>query len=126
MATLSQEMLGGISEIITELGSPTFSWNNNSYPCIASVSQFNRDLAEGGFTIEQLLTMTVPRYDADGNPTFPNDTPPQAQMVISFNGNQYRIESIKTDAIYDYDTSNSQTNNGTRFRIAAVSANRGI
>lgn len=129
MGTLHQEIVDGLSEMMVDLGSPTFVWATDgaTYPCIASVSQFTRNLEVGGFSTDKLLTMTVPRYDSTGNPTFPSDVIPQPQQKVTFNGDQFRIESVKQDAIFDHDSNNNQTTNtGARIRIVGVNTSRGI
>lgn len=126
MGTLSQEVLQDINEIMSEFGNPTFVWNSSTYPCIASLSQFNRNLVEGGFIVEQMLTITIPRYDLSGNATFPNDVLPEAQQLLTFNSKKFRIENVKIDSIYDYDSNGNQLTNGSRIRIVAVGITRGL
>jgi len=110
----------GMKHIISELGSPYFTWNNETYACIASVSQFNRDLVEGGFTVEQMLTLTVPLFDESGGRVFSGEVYPEAQDKITFNGKVYRIENVKQDSILE----DSAT--PTRLRIVAMGITRGI
>jgi|ERR1041385_503953 hypothetical protein len=110
----------GIRHIISELGSPYFIWNGQLYSCIASVSQFNRDLVEGGFTVEQMLTLTVPLFDESGGRVFAGETYPQAQEKVTFNGKVYRIENVKQDSIFQDGSS------PTRLRIVAMGITRGI
>jgi hypothetical protein len=126
MGTLHAEMIADMAEIEGELGNPSFVWNNVSYTCIASLSQFNRDLVEGGFTVEQMLTITIPRYDPSGNETFPGDVIPQAQQRIMFNGKPFRIENVKQDSVFDYGTDGVATTNGARIRIVSVGITRGL
>lgn len=128
MGNLHNEMIADIAVIQGELGFPTFVWvkDGATYPCVASVAQFTRDLVEGGFTVDQLLTMTVPRYDTQGSPTFPNDIIPEAQQRITFQGQPYRIENVKQDSVYDYDSSGTPTSTGARLRIVAINTTRGI
>ena len=126
--SLSKEMLSDISVIMRESGNPTWTWavDGNVYPCVASISKFKRDLVEGGFVLDELLTLTVPRYDFFDNPIFPSDIIPAPQQRLTFNGVHYRIESVKVDAIYDYNENGNKLTNGTRIRIIAVCPFRGI
>ena len=115
-----------MAEITGDLGTPTFIWGGNTYNCIASVAQFNRDLGDGGFRTQQLLTITCPRYDVNGDSIFPNDVIPQSQQKITFNGIAFRIENVKQDAVYDYGTDGVQSTNGARLRIVAIDVTKGI
>ena len=126
MGTLHQEMIEDMGSINADLGAPSFTWNGGTYNCIANVAQFNRDLGDGGFRTQQLLTITVPRYDIEGNTIFPGDVIPQSQQKITFNGIQFRIENIKQDAVYDYGTDGVQSTNGARLRIVAIDVTKGI
>lgn len=127
MPTLHEEIIDAIGQMEADLGSPTFTWQGNSYNCIPSVSTLRRDLETGGFQVYKLLTMTVARYDASGNAIFPNDALPQPQQTLTFENLQYRIETVKHDSIYDVDNFGNRTSNGgARMRIIAVSTTRGI
>lgn len=112
--------------IESELGNPSFTWGGNAYTCIANLSQFNRDLGDGGFRTQKLLTITVPRYDTAGSYIFPNDVLPQSQQSITFNNEQFRIESVKQDSVFDYGTDGVATSVGARIRIIAIDTTRGI
>lgn len=121
-------MLQDLATIHGELGYPTFVWvkDGNTYPCIASLSQFNRDLGEGGFRTQLLLTMTVPRYDTAGDYTFPNDVIPQPQQKVTFQGKSFRIENVREDTVLDYDSSGTPTSSGARIRIIATDITKGV
>jgi len=118
--TLHQEMIKDLTTIQCELGNPSFVWSGGTYTCIASLSQFNRSLVDGGFTIEQMLTITVPLYDISGTSTFPGDVIPQAQQRIIFNGKPFRIENVKQDSVLDNE------GKSVRIRIVALGITRGI
>ena len=124
--TLHEEMLADMAVIRYDTGSPTFIWYGVSYPCIASISTFNRDLVDGGFTMEQLLTLTVPRYDSGGSPTFSNDVLPQPQQRLTYGTKLFRIETVSNDSVANYDSSGTAINNGARVRIVAIGLVRGI
>lgn len=72
------------------MGTPIFTFQGNDYACIPSVNSFQRDLEEGGFSTGKLLTMDVPLVDSSGNDLF--TVLPQPQNLLTYNGEQYRIE----------------------------------
>jgi len=118
MIATQEFVLEGLSFIEDALGNHTFTWlvDNNDYPCIASVSQFQRTLDTGGFRVEKLLTMTVRQYDLDGNYIFPNNVIPQSEQKLTYNGSQYRILSVHIDTI----------GTGARLRIMAIDTSKGL
>lgn len=128
MPTLHNEMIADMEVMQNDLGNPSFVWltDGGTYKCIANLSQFNRDLGDGGFRTQLLLTITVPRYDKDGTPIFPNDIIPQAQQKIRYNGDFYRIENVKQDSVFDYDSSGTSTSAGARIRIIATDTTKGL
>jgi hypothetical protein len=109
-------VLQGIRHISKEMGQHTFQWlfDSNYYPCYASVQTFKRDLETGGFSIDLLITMTVPLFDINDEPTFPNGIPIPQQKIL-YNGNTFRIASIVNDTIGD----------GARLRITGYSPFKG-
>lgn len=113
-------MILDMDEIMNDLGSPHFTWNSVSYDCIASVAQYEKQLGDGGFTIAQLLTLTIPRYKSDGTPVFTLDVIPQAQQRITYQTKAYRIINVKEDSVFDVGA------NGARIRIVAESIQRGV
>ena len=130
MGNLHQEILDDISDIMLEFGSPVFTWpeiGGTEYGCIASISQFNRVLEMGGFSTDLLLVMTVPRYDLDGNTTFPNDILPEPQQRIIFNNLLFRIEIVKQDSIFNInERGEKDSDTGARIRITAMSITKGV
>ena len=110
----------GIKHIIDQLGSPYFTWKGQQYNCIGSISQFYRELEEGGFTTEQLLTMTVPLFDNNNGRIFTGENYPQAQQKIVFKGLTYRIQNVKQDSILEDGTL------PTRLRIVATCDTKGL
>ena len=128
MESLHDYILKSIRHINKEVGYPTFTWlvDNNQYTCIASIAEFKRDLVEGGFKVEKLLTMTDPLYDKNGNYTFPNNVLPTSQQLLSYQGLNYRIESVKQDGVFDQAMGKQTSTSGARIRIVAVSTTRGI
>jgi hypothetical protein len=122
-------MIQDMAVIQADTGQPSFVWSTdgNTYQCIAGLSQFNRSLVDGGFTVEQMLTITVPRYDTEGSPIFPNDIIPQAQQRVVFNNKSFRIENVKQDSVYNYGTDGvATTTSGVRLRIVAIGITKGI
>ena len=99
------------------LGNNTFTWlfDNNQYPCVASIVDYKRELDEGGFTIDKLLNMTVRQFDSFGNPVFVNGIP-QSQQKLIFTGQTFRILNVEIDNI----------GTGARIIIHAVCPNRGV
>lgn len=127
MDSLFQYMLAGNNFLNKNFGYPTFTWNGNSYPCIASVTTFNRELGEGGFSLGQLITMTVNRYNVSSYlPIFPNDIIPDSQQIINYNGYNYRIESVILDPVFDTNLNGQQTAHGATFKIIGMSTSKGI
>ena len=90
---LFNEIISGQMEIIDDLNTPSIIWNGNSYACIASVSEFRRDLDDGGFVMNKMLTMSIPLEDGNGNLTFSGGILPSPQEKITYQGNTFRIES---------------------------------
>jgi hypothetical protein len=126
MATLFQEMIQDMDSMNKEFGYPVFTWNNATYPCIASTTNLTRDLVEGGFVLDLLLTMTVNRYTTYGQPVFPNDVIPSPQQKLTYNGNVFRIESVKTSPIYNSYEGAQSSANGATIQIIGICPNRGI
>src|ERR1035437_3208299 len=89
--SLKHEIIDGIMEMEEDLEHPTFSWNSGTYNCVPSISEFQRTLESGGFTIDKLLTMTVLLIYKHNNLTFPGDVRPDTQQTIMYQGEKYRI-----------------------------------
>ena len=107
-----KDILVGLTTGQDLLGNPVFNFDGNDYGCIPSVNEFKRELDSGGFATEKMLTMTVPIIDENQNAIF--ITLPTAQEVISYNGEQFRIESTHTHPT------------GVYMRIIAMSTTHGI
>ncbi len=112
MATLLQEIIKGYAEGETIMGSPTYIYKGETYPCIPSVTDFKRDLLDGGFRVDKLLKMTLRKYDTEDNLIY--STYPTAQEVLTYQGLNYRIETVKHDPT------------GAYFCIIAMSTTKGI
>lgn len=107
--TLQQQQVLDLQEIMDECGNPTFTnFDGTSYPCKGSTTELSSPQVNGGFSLERLLTMTVPLYAATrsgGTVTlvsmFGSNPIPKSQKVIQYKGDSYRIRSVKrnvTDA----------------------------
>jgi hypothetical protein len=99
MITLSptqQFVINGLLFIESQIPN-TFVYNTVSYNCIASISDFARELEVGGFILDKMLTLTVRLYDGNGNNVFLS-TQLKSKEKISYNNSIYRISTIKTDA----------------------------
>jgi hypothetical protein len=111
--TLQEEMVYGLTEMEADLGDGAFfTFNKVDYPAVCSVNEFKRVLDTGGFTVDKLLTISVQLQDIKGNDVF--DVLPVAQQIITYNGENFRIENTKkhpTNAV---------------LRIMAVGTTRGI
>ena len=117
MDNAQKYVLKGLTHVEKALGNHTFTWiDGNNYPCDASIIDTKRDLGDGGFVIDKLLTMTVRQYNTDETPVFINNIIPQSQQRIMYNGTSFRIASVKVDSI----------GIGARMRIVAVCTTRGI
>ncbi len=92
--TLAEEMVDGLTEMETDLGEGAFfTFNGVDYPCVPSVNEFKRVLDTGGFVIDKLLTISVQLQDENGSDVF--TVLPVAQQIITYNGENFRIESTK-------------------------------
>ena len=111
---LFDELISGISQMESELGNPTFIWAGNTYACTAGMSEGSKPKVEtGGFSLYENLTLSVRQFDADGNNLFLNSGLPKPQQVITYQGLQYRIISIRMNTT------------GAYFRIMAEGIVRG-
>lgn len=111
--TLAQEIVDGLTEMETDLGSgAVFTFLGQDYACVPSVNEFKRVLDTGGFVIDKLLTLSVQLQDANGNDVFP--TLPVAQQIVTYNGENFRIENTKKHPT------------GAYVRIIAIGVTRGI
>lgn len=114
MASLAKEIAADLTKIEPELGDVTFIWKNKTYNCIASITQFSRDLQEGGFSTEKMCTMVVRLKDAEQNNVFTTLPEPQQIITISIDNSLYRIESVKKHPTQSY------------IRIIATNITRGV
>lgn len=114
MATLKQEIVSDLIEIENELGSQTFTWQNNNYLCCASMNEFERELDYGGFRTSKVLTVTVRLVDNDNCSVFPNNDYPEPQQIITYDGTQFRIVTTKKHTT------------GAYIRLIAEDTTRGI
>ena len=102
----------GLEFGITDLENPVFTFNGTDYACVPSVNTFKRELASGGFATETLLSMTVPLVDDSDNSLF--TVLPTAQQIVTYNGVQYRIQSVNKHPT------------GAYLRLIATSITRGL
>ena len=123
METLQQNIVRDLKDIEDEMGSPSFQWQGSTYNFIPSITEVKRDLDNGGFVIDLLMSSTVRSFDIqcddDGEeilvPTFLNGYPSSQQKIVyTLDGNTYRIQLIKMDPTNSY------------FRMIGVCPNRGI
>ena len=114
MTPLQKIIIHSNIEIEKDMGSPSFTWQSNTYNFISSVVEFKRELESGGFAIVKMLTATVRLMDWDGNAIFTTLPSPQQKLVYNIDGLTYRIESIRKDPTKSY------------FRIVAESQYKGI
>ena len=117
MTAIQEFALLGMNFIQEQMGSHTFTWlvDNNQYPCYASVQNFKRELESGGFSIDLFITMTVPLFDMNDNPTF-SGAQPTAEQKINYNGQIFRIANVAQDTI----------GTGARLRITGYSPFKGV
>lgn len=88
--------------------------SGSSYPCIASITSFTRELDTGGFRKVQLLSATLRRLNCDGTVQFPSLPTAQETILYSVDGLLYRITSVKLDPT------------SSHFRLIAEGPARGI
>jgi hypothetical protein len=120
--SLKLEQLKGLKFIELEKGTPSFTWQGNTYPFNPSITDFNRQLETGGFQLIKLMTATVRKFDVSNEdesliPLFTSGYPSPQQIIVysDVNGQSinYRIESIKQSSV------------GAYFRIIAHSTSKG-
>ena len=95
LSPLQTEMIDGIWEQENDLGKPSFTWQNNTYTFIPSISMFQRQLEHGGFETVRLLNSVVRMLNKDGSQIFTSIPQPQQKITYNIDGNLYRIENIK-------------------------------
>jgi hypothetical protein len=110
--SLKDEIIDGLEEMETDLENPVFTFNGSNYACVPSVNEFKRDLDEGGFAITKMLTMSVRMLDENGQSIF--SVLPVAQNIITYHGENFRIQST-----HKHPT-------GSYLRVIAYSTTRGI
>lgn len=98
MSLLANEVQRAIDEVnralkpassIDPYGSPVFTWNGADYICITATSAKGKRLEPGGFIFDNDLLLTLKTS------AFINGFPKPSQ-TLTFKGDPYRIESIKT------------------------------
>jgi hypothetical protein len=112
MGTLVQEITSGLEFEENDLGNPILTIGSTDYACIPSVNEMARDLETGGFVIDKMLTAIVRLQDDSGNSLY--DSLPQAQQVLTYNGDKFRIINVKTHPTQTY------------LRITAMGITRGV
>jgi hypothetical protein len=118
MNSLRTTKLEGLKFMESRLDNPTFTWNGGTYYFIPSITDFNRELEKGGFSLVRLMTATVRKFDIDSDgdilPLFNNGYPqPQNKITYTLDGITYKVESVKHDP------------NNTYFRMIAHSITKG-
>lgn len=116
MTPLQYAIVDDLLYMEKDMGPPTFTWQGNTYPFVASISSFTRQLESGGYEPVKLLSSTVRILNHDGTYQFSSNVIPQAQQTFLYNidGQKYRVETVKIDP----------TN--SHFRMIAVGTARGI
>lgn len=109
--TLKSEIISGLMFEEADLENPVFTLGSTDYLCIPSVNEMARDLETGGFNIDKMLTAIVRLMDTSGNALY--DHIPQAQEVLTYNGEKFRIINTKTHPTQTY------------LRITAMGITRG-
>jgi hypothetical protein len=100
MPTLTNYILGGLDFGEKAMNSPVFTFQGTDYVCVPSISLFKRELEDGGFSTVKMLTLSTQAVDTSGNDVFA--ALPQPQQILSYLGEQYRIESVKRDPNLSY------------------------
>jgi hypothetical protein len=81
-----------------DLDNPVFVWNNVTYPCVpGSDTQLLK--VDRGLAIVKTLGLTVRNFNADGSFLFPNNTIPQSQDDITYQGEDFRIEEVSGNVL---------------------------
>lgn len=112
--SLRNDMIADLITIESDLGNPTFTWNNTTYNFIPSVTEYTKQLETGGFGVDKMLTATVRKLSANLSNVFSTYPLPEQLIIYSIDGLRYRILTIRHDPT------------GAYFRLIAVSEDRGI
>lgn len=107
-------MVADIMVVENDLSNPVFYWGAQEYPCVPSVNEETRELDEGGFVMDKVLSMVVRLEDTDGNLVFDNNLVPTPQEKVTYNGEAFRIITTKRHPT------------GAYMRIMAISTVKGI
>ena len=114
MTELQTNITKDLKSIEEQMGNPTFTWQNNTYPIVASVASFDRQLESGGFAVDLLLTGTVRINNLNGSKQVTTIPQPQQKLVYNVDGRTYRINTVHQDPTQSY------------FRIIARGTFKGI
>lgn len=77
--------------------SPTFTFNNSTYPCMPSLDTLVLKLNRG-LSLVKSLTLTVRLFNCDGSFVFPLNVLPQSQFdTVTYEGEDYRIEEVTSN-----------------------------
>lgn len=91
MNRLSRELVRSLKETEKNLGSPTFNFAGNNYPCVQNEARSSKILDLGGNAISCDLTLFV-RKDVLPSPA------PREKQTLVFNGRKFRIDKISAIA----------------------------
>lgn len=107
-------MVADLIVVENDLNNPVFYWGAAEYPCVPSITEATRELGEGGFAMDKVLSIVVRLEDADENLVFDNNLVPTPQEKITYNGETFRIFTTKKHPT------------GAYMRIMAISEIKGI
>ena len=111
LSTTQLDTVKGLLFIETDIPNK-ITYNTVLYPTILSISGVERMLDNGGFVIDRSLTATLRIYNKDGSKQF--NTLPSVQDILTYNGDRYRILSIKVASTQ------------THFRLIGIGITRGL
>jgi hypothetical protein len=97
-----------------DMENPSFEWNGQDYPCIASPVTARLVLEEGGYEMANTVTMTVRIFNGDGSFVFQDNIIPAPQNDIQFLNLKFRIDQVNPNSI------------GACFEIVAYGPYRGV
>lgn len=112
MTELTQDLIDGLAVAEADMGNPVFTFAGTDYGCVPSVNEFRRTLDMGGFATDKMLTLCARLLDSSGNDIF--TTLPVAQNLVTYNGENFRVESTKKHPT------------GAYLRIVAINTTKGV
>ncbi len=110
MSALGETITADVQAIAADMGNPSFSWNDESYECLAGAVADTLVLGDGGLEQQADLALNV-RKELFTDAILPR---PQQKIIYALDGRTYRIATVNLDPL------------GVLVRLLCVSAKRGV